>query len=67
MSLVVESKSAEAAGGDNRAVSVGLFVALYGFPEPGRAGRYRTSELSSLSDLKSRCTNANHRDRAKQC
>jgi hypothetical protein len=67
LSLVVESKSAKTAGGDNRAVSLDLLIASYGFPEPGRAGRYRTSELSSLSDLKSRCTNANHRDRAKQC
>jgi hypothetical protein len=66
-SLVVESKRAEAAGGDNRAISLDLLIASYGFPEPRRAKRHRASELSSLSNLKSRCTNANHLDRAKRC
>lgn len=37
--LVVESKSAETAGGDNRAVSLGLLIAFYGFPELGKAER----------------------------
>jgi hypothetical protein len=51
LSLVVESKSAETAGGDNGAVSLDLLIAFYGFPPSGRAERYRTSELTSLSDL----------------
>jgi hypothetical protein len=50
LSLVVESKSAETAGGDYGAVSLDLFTAPWGFPEPGSAERYRTSELSSLKD-----------------
>ena len=53
LSLMVEIKSADTAGGDNRAVSVDLLIASYGFPEPGRAKRYRASELSSRSDLQS--------------
>jgi len=43
LSFVVESKSAEAAGGDHRAVSPDLPIASYGFPEPGRVGRPRRS------------------------
>jgi hypothetical protein len=53
LSLVVESKSADTAGGDSRAVSVDLLIASYGFPEPGGAERHRTSELSSRTDLQS--------------
>jgi len=53
LSFGVESKSAETAGGDSRAVSLDLAIAFHGFPESGRAGRHRTSELSSLSDLQS--------------
>ena len=41
LSLVVESKSAETAGGDRRADSFDLPAASSGFPEPSRAGRYR--------------------------
>src|SRR5580700_11635975 len=52
LSLVVESKSAETAGGDNGAVSLDLLIASYGFPEHGRTERYRTSELSILKDGK---------------
>ena len=50
LSLVVESKSAETAGGDYGAVSLDLLAASYGFPEPGRVERYRTSEFSPLKD-----------------
>jgi hypothetical protein len=50
LSLVVGSKSAETAGVDDDAVSLDLFTASQGFPEPGSAKRYRTSELSSLKD-----------------
>ena len=39
LSLVVESKRTETAGGESRAVALDLPVASYGFPEPGRAGR----------------------------
>jgi formate hydrogenlyase transcriptional activator len=53
LSLVVESKSAETSGGDNGAVSLDLLIASYGIPAPDRTERYRTSELSSLSDLQS--------------